>query len=143
MQRALLFYDGDCPLCRRSVALVRRLDWRGCVEPVSLRDENDPRVQALPIPPDERLDQMHLQPAGGGKIRSGFAAVRWLGWRLPPLWLLAPLLYLPGMGTLGPRLYRWVARNRFRLVPCRDGVCTIQKPGGNAETVPRRPPAGV
>ena len=39
---------------------------------------------------------------------------------------IAPLYYIPGIPWLGDRLYKWVARNRFRLVPCHDGVCTIQ-----------------
>jgi hypothetical protein len=29
------------------------------------------------------------------------------------------------MTRLGQRLYLWVARHRFHLVPCHDGVCTI------------------
>ena len=35
------------------------------------------------------------------------------------------LLYIPGVPGLGQRLYLWVARNRFRLVPCHGGVCTL------------------
>ena len=54
---------------------------------------------------------------------------RWGGRRLPLLWLSAPLLYLPGVPWLGQCIYLWVARNRFNLVPCRDGVCDIQKKG--------------
>jgi hypothetical protein len=29
------------------------------------------------------------------------------------------------MPGLGQRVYLWVARNRFHLVPCHDGVCSI------------------
>lgn len=69
---------------------------------------------------------MHVLTPDGTRLLSGFAALRWLAWRLPLLWPLAPFLYLPGMATLGQRLYLWVARNRLRLVPCHGGVCTVQ-----------------
>ena len=53
--------------------------------------------------------------------------IRWMAWRIPVLWWLAPLLYLPGVPWLGRKLYRWVAKNRYDLVPCKDGVCALPK----------------
>jgi hypothetical protein len=50
-----------------------------------------------------------------------------MAWRLPLLWILAPFLYVPGVPTLGQAAYLWVARNRFRLVPCHGGVCTLKR----------------
>ena len=37
----------------------------------------------------------------------------------------SPLLYLPGVPQIGQKIYLWVAKNRFRLVPCHGGVCTV------------------
>jgi predicted DCC family thiol-disulfide oxidoreductase YuxK len=48
-----------------------------------------------------------------------------MAWRLPLLWAVAPLLYLPGVPWLGQKVYLWVARNRFNLVPCHDGGCAV------------------
>jgi predicted DCC family thiol-disulfide oxidoreductase YuxK len=62
-----------------------------------------------------------------GRLYGGYAALRWLAWRLPLLLPIAPLLYLPGITQLGDRLYRWVARNRFKLVPCQHGACQIKR----------------
>jgi hypothetical protein len=76
------------------------------------------------------LDEMHLLPRGSRRYYHGFTAFRWMAWRLPLCWCLAPLLYLPGMASLGQRVYRWVARNRFRLVPCHGGIC---KMGDNSQ----------
>jgi hypothetical protein len=49
------------------------------------------------------------------------------------LWVLAPLLYVPGVPALGQKLYLWIARHRFRLVPCHGGVCTIQRKERSAQ----------
>jgi predicted DCC family thiol-disulfide oxidoreductase YuxK len=89
---------------------------------------------------------MHVLSADGRRVYHGFAALRWLAWRLPLLWPVAPLLYVPGVAGLGQRLYLWVARNRFRLVPCHGGVCTVGPPtmkaagprGGEAGPGPSR-----
>jgi predicted DCC family thiol-disulfide oxidoreductase YuxK len=68
---------------------------------------------------------MHLVTPDRKTVYRGFAAFRWMAWRMPLTWLVAPFLYLPGMNWLGSRAYLWVARNRFKLVPCKDGVCSL------------------
>jgi len=32
---------------------------------------------------------------------------------------------------LGNRVYRWIAKNRYSLVPCHDGVCQVPLKPGN------------
>jgi predicted DCC family thiol-disulfide oxidoreductase YuxK len=123
--RAVLLYDGHCAFCRKSVDLVRRLDWLGVVRFADVRDPAALPATDAPLDPERLLAEMHLVPPGGGRVYHGFGALRWLAWRLPLLWPLAPFLYLPGVPALGQRLYLWVARNRFRLVPCHGGVCTL------------------
>jgi predicted DCC family thiol-disulfide oxidoreductase YuxK len=131
-QYALLLYDGDCALCRKGVARLRTLDWLGVLRYADARDPSRVPVIDPPLVPARLLEEMHLLPAKGGRVYHGFAAFRWLAWRLPLLWPLAPFLYLPGVPALGQRLYLWVARNRFRLVPCHGGVCTLPRnPGRN------------
>jgi predicted DCC family thiol-disulfide oxidoreductase YuxK len=124
-QRAVVLYDGRCPLCQRSVRLLKRIDWLGRL------DFRDARVEAN-VPPtdpplafDRLMEEMHLLTPDGRHVYHGFGAFRWMAWRLPPLWPVAPLLYLPGVPTLGRKAYLWVARNRFKLVPCDDGRCRL------------------
>jgi predicted DCC family thiol-disulfide oxidoreductase YuxK len=50
-----------------------------------------------------------------GKYYAGAAALRHLTGRLPALWLLSPLMHIPGSLPLWQRLYAWVARRRYRL----------------------------
>ncbi len=123
--RAQVLYDGRCPLCLKSIALLRRLDWLRVLVYVDVRDPDQLAACDLPIEPSRLLEEMHLITPGARQVLHGFRAFRWMAWRLPALWLIAPLLYLPGVPTFGQRVYLWVARNRFRLVPCHGGVCTL------------------
>jgi predicted DCC family thiol-disulfide oxidoreductase YuxK len=45
MQRMLtVWFDGGCPLCRREIALMRRLDRRGRIDFVDVADDAAPRT---------------------------------------------------------------------------------------------------
>jgi predicted DCC family thiol-disulfide oxidoreductase YuxK len=125
--RGQVLYDGQCPLCLRSVALLKRLDWLGQLRYIDARDRQQWPASDTPLDPERLLQEMHVLTPDGRHVYHGFAALRWIAWRLPLLWPLAPLLYIPGVPRLGQRLYLWVARNRFRLVPCHGGVCTLPR----------------
>jgi predicted DCC family thiol-disulfide oxidoreductase YuxK len=121
----IVLYDGDCPLCQRSVAVVKKLDWLGRLAYGNAREDRNLPPSAVPLDPQRLLEEMHLVTPDRRHAYAGFRAFRWIAWRLPATWLLAPFLYLPGVPWLGNRIYRWIAKNRFGLVPCRDGVCHI------------------
>ena len=121
--RARVLYDGQCAFCRKSVELLRRLDWLHQLSYLDARDRAGLPAGA-PLGAARLLEEMHVLTPDR-QVYHGFGALRWLAWRLPLLWPVAPLLYLPGVPALGQRLYLWVARNRFRLVPCHGGVCAV------------------
>jgi len=123
--KAIVLYDGDCPLCRRSVAILRRLDWLHRLTYQDARDKEHLPASEMPLDPERLLQEMHVLTPKRRRAYAGFAAFRWLAARLPLLWLIVPLLYLPGVPWLGRRLYRWVARNRFKLAPCGEGQCAV------------------
>jgi predicted DCC family thiol-disulfide oxidoreductase YuxK len=123
--RAVVRYDRQCARCRKSVSLRKGLDWLGALTYADVRRPDPALVGRLPVPRDRLLEEMHLLTAGGREVYHGFRAFRWMAWRLPLLWPLVPLLYLPGAAAVGQRAYLWVARNRFRLVPCHGGVCKL------------------
>jgi predicted DCC family thiol-disulfide oxidoreductase YuxK len=133
--RAAVLFDGDCIFCRRSVALLKRLDWCGRLAYVDIRDPGNTLLEAPLLKQAPLVEEMHVLTADGTGLYHGFGAVRWLAWRLPALWLVAPFLYIPGVPTLGQRLYLWIARNRFRIVPCHGGVCTIQRRDASTKDV--------
>ena len=129
-----LLFDGDCAFCQFSVRILRRLDWFHRLNYVSARDADSPVVRDVPVAKERLLEEMHVWPSAGSTTYHGFGAFRWMAWRLPAFWLLAPFLYLPLVPWLGQKVYMWVARNRFKLVPCRDGVCDIQRGNANSAT---------
>jgi predicted DCC family thiol-disulfide oxidoreductase YuxK len=124
---AVLLYDGQCPLCRKCVAVLKKLDWARQVRYQDARSKEPLPATNPPLDPARLLEEMHLVTADRRKVYHGFGAFRWLAWRMPLLWLVAPFLYIPGVPWIGHRAYLWVARNRFGLVPCKDGACELPK----------------
>ena len=123
--KGVVLFDGDCPFCRKSVSILRRLDWFGRLHMQDARDEPRLPPAAVAIPRKTRLDEMHLLTPDRRHTPAGFRAFRWMAWRLPLTLPVAPLLYLPGVPWVGNRVYRWVARNRMNLIPCHDGACAV------------------
>jgi len=112
----LLYYDARCSFCVSLARWLGRLDRHHTLEFRSTLDI--PARQA-------GLTQAHLDQAlwlvtPTGPSCSGFHAFRKLATRLPPLWPIAPLLWLPGMVFWGTRLYRWVADHRTTVSGCRQ-----------------------
>jgi predicted DCC family thiol-disulfide oxidoreductase YuxK len=138
-----IFTDGGCPFCQWARARVEPFDTN---ERLKFLDYNDPAVAAQTPFSREELDrEMHVR-APDGMWHAGFAA--WVA-VLRALPLLSWLGALLGSGLFrksGPRLYRWVARNRYRLPgsppPCRADACRVQPatPTTGAERRPGRSP---
>src|SRR5262245_52782456 len=125
--KARVLYDGQCAFCCKSVELLKRLDWLKKLDYVNVRDENQAFLKAQPVAGAPLLEQMHVLPRDGGRLHGGYSAIRWLAWRLPLTWIIAPLLYLPGMTWLGQKIHLWIARNRFKIIPCEHGVCSLPR----------------
>ena len=60
---------------------------------------------------------------------------RKLGRVLPALWPMLWLMYVPGVPAIGSRIYQAIARNRYRLVKCDDGVCSLHLRALSRETI--------
>jgi predicted DCC family thiol-disulfide oxidoreductase YuxK len=122
--RDTVLSDGACRVCRSQIALLRRLDLTGRLAFTSLHDPSVAR-DFPEIPPADLLEQMYVVDRSG-LARGGAEAVRYLSRRLPLLWPLALPLHVPGSLPLWRSLYRFVARNRFRIAGrCDDGTCKI------------------
>ncbi|MFN3912760.1 thiol-disulfide oxidoreductase DCC family protein [Hyphomonas sp.] len=105
-----VWFDGGCPLCRREIALFRKLDRRGAIwfEDISLSTASCPLDRA------QLLARFHAQEAGK-PIVSGAAAFAAM-WRVIPL--LRPfgeLARAPGLLWAFELLYTGFLKFRPRL----------------------------
>lgn len=124
-RHAIVLYDGDCPLCRKTTAILKRFDWLHQLRFHNCRDSAGIPANTAHLEPARMIAEMHVLAPDRKSALSGFRAVRWIAGRVPLLWPLYPFLFIPGSPRIGQRIYLWIARNRFHLVPCHDGVCTI------------------
>lgn len=119
--RLVVLFDGSCGLCRRSVTALRMLDWLHRIELANLHDASE-RKHWAPDTPLHALERaMHVR-LPNGTFATGFHGFRALAVHLPALWILLPVLHLPGIGTPGEWVYRNIAARRLR---CSDGVCRL------------------
>ena len=93
MARVEVWFDGGCPLCRREIAFMRRLDRAGRIHFIDLVESG-----ACPLAPEIMLARFHARE--DGVMLSGAAAFAAM-WRAIPL--LRPLglaARLPGVAAL-------------------------------------------
>jgi len=108
-----LVYDGACRMCSKIVKTIDRWDGADLIEAVPFQA---PGVQArFPwIPAGAYRDAVQFVGPGGATSQ-GAAAVEQLLNTLPRGRLLSWLFLVPGARGVAERIYRWVARNRYRL----------------------------
>lgn len=111
--KPVVLYDGECGLCTRAVARLRRLDSGGRLEFVPLQAQKV-KTSFPALKPDSLREEIHVvQP--DGRVVAGAEAYRFFCNELPALRAFAPLWHLPGFPALAQAVYRWVACHRHRL----------------------------
>jgi len=115
--RVTVWYDSECSLCIREIALMRRLDKRSAIDFVAVQSG-----ASCPIDPATLLERFHARERGGPLVSgaAAFAAMwranpslRPLGLiaRLPPVLWVLELLY---RGFL--KIRPWLQRRAKRLL---------------------------
>ncbi len=128
--KTVVLYDGHCVLCRQSIRLLRWTDWLRRIEPLDAQNQPQVRERYPDLTHEELMGAIHAITADE-RVLVGFFAMRYLARFVPLMWPMLPLLYLPGMNWLGPRLYRWVARRRYAINrlfgghTCENDVCQM------------------
>ncbi|WP_179298864.1 thiol-disulfide oxidoreductase DCC family protein [Evansella halocellulosilytica] len=120
-----IYYDGTCPLCRKTRKKMMKLDWLAKIEWI---DGFSKEHVELPAEVDRyKLNEaMHLV-TNQGHVYIGFSAVRRMLWLLPAAWAFVWILYLPLAKKIGDKVYHWIAARRYKIGngQCGGGSCNL------------------
>jgi predicted DCC family thiol-disulfide oxidoreductase YuxK len=111
-----MIYDGNCGFCVRSMAWLLAFD---ALRQIRIRNfRSDPSA----VVSDGQLEKALYLVLLDGRALPGFEAYRHVVLRVPGLWWLVPLFYVPVLSRLvGRPAYGWIAANRSRLGYLRMG----------------------
>ena len=111
---------------------MRALDWLKRIDFLDLHEAGVSSEYHPDLSRERLMSEIHVLDADG-RLYAGFAGTRRMLKEVPlgfPLWLL---LQLPGTDAIGRRIYRFIARRRYRinrlfgneLPDCADGSCQM------------------
>lgn len=126
--RYALLYDQDCSLCTFQMRVLTWLDWRNALRLLPLSDPEVARI-APQLSAEQLREAIHCVTPHG-RVYRGARAVRFVGARLPLLWPLALVLWLPGVIFVAEWVYQCVSRNRYvlsRLFGCKDACAVMPR----------------
>jgi predicted DCC family thiol-disulfide oxidoreductase YuxK len=116
-----ILFDGGCPMCRRTVRRLHRLDWLRRLTFADGTDAERRRRYAPGLTEAEIMREMYVvEPSGRF---AGYEGILRIARVVPVMWPLLIVGNLPGIRQLGHAIYRHVASNRTRQGRCTDEFC--------------------
>lgn len=119
-----VYYDGKCNLCRRSIWLLRTLNFNQSVIFTSLW--NAPETIEKYDLDTERL-KVWMGGIYNDKVYFGYDLYLLIARKNPLYYLLLPILYLGKWTRVGYFIYSIIAKNRYKVF----GQCAIEPPEKN------------
>ncbi len=108
-----LVYDGMCRMCTRLSNVLKKWDGRRQIEVVPSQETGV--MARFPWIPARAYAEAIQLVGPGGETWQGAAAIEQLLNVLPRGRWIAWIFRIPFVRALADRVYRWVARNRYRL----------------------------
>lgn len=134
MTELIVWHDGNCPLCRREIALMRSLDRKGAILFVDATEAGD---DACPIDRADLLARFHASE--DGRLLSGAAA-------FAAMWRAIPLLRPLGLAARAPWILRGLEplyRGFLRVRPhLQSMVARLELPSRGGPSLGRDPATG-
>ncbi|TWT46928.1 DCC1-like thiol-disulfide oxidoreductase family protein [Botrimarina hoheduenensis] len=131
-----VLYDGNCGLCRRTMAVLGVCDWLEQLKPINALDRAAVEAEGLEFLEDADLvTDMHAawpDETTEWGVERGYAAYQAIAWRVPLLWPTLLVVYLPPVAAIGRAVYRRVADSRACRLPSTP-------PGGAARPLRSNP----
>lgn len=117
-----LYYDGNCGICRAQMSRLRVRDRAGCLafSDIAVPDFS---LQEVGVSMEALDTEIHARTADG-RLLVGIDSLAAIYTALGYGWLVAPLRWRV-LRPLFAAMYRSLARNRYRLSACADGVCNM------------------
>jgi predicted DCC family thiol-disulfide oxidoreductase YuxK len=113
VRKAVLIYDGDCPVCAETVRWIRENERKDSFEMLPCQS-GEVRKRFPLIEPAACMRAMQLI-LPDGKILSGEKALPEILKRLKRYSPAAALFSLPGSEAISRSFYRWFADNRYHI----------------------------
>ena len=120
--RLPVLFDGGCPLCRRSVRIVRALDWNDRLQFVDATNAEARAFFAPSLTEAQVMVEMYVVDERQ-RLHGGFEGWLQIARVVPLMWIFGLLGRLPGLRQLGHAVYKVIAANRVRRGRCTDEVC--------------------
>ena len=125
-----VFFDGDCPLCVREIAMLRKLDRKARIRFTDIASPSFDSASEREIGKSyaELMDRIHgriLAGEGSGQFVEGVEVFRRL-YSAVGLGPLVALTRIPGVSHVLDWAYRLFAKNRLGWTGrCENGVCEL------------------
>jgi len=113
IERAVLIYDGKCPVCAATVKWIRENEISDSFEMISCQSDQR-RSQHPEVNRADCMQAMHLV-LPDGTVLIGERALPDILARVKVYRFAAPLLKLPGTAIISRVAYRWFAERRYRI----------------------------
>ncbi|WP_222599153.1 thiol-disulfide oxidoreductase DCC family protein, partial [Aquibacillus kalidii] len=127
MGKPVILYDQYCYLCQQTKRIITALDWLNRLKWESLQKYSKDHT----VTEQEKKmmeGEIHIKRENKEDLK-GFYAVRFILLRCPLTTIIGALSYVPKAEIIGVPIYRWIARNRYRLFKdkCENGSCQIPR----------------
>lgn len=119
-------------MCRRSVRILRALDWNHRLQFVDATNAEARAFFAPSLTEAQVMIEMYVVDERQ-RLHGGFEGWLQIARVVPLLWVPGLLGRLPGIRQLGHAVYRVIAANRVRRGRCTDDVCAPTLTPGNSK----------
>lgn len=111
--KAVLVFDGNCPVCKGAVKWIEENQWKGSFEMLPCQSKE--AKERFPFMEETVCMQAMQLILPDGRVLSGEKALPEVLRRLKRFSPAADLFKLPGSGILSRSFYRWFADNRYHI----------------------------
>jgi len=129
--KAILFYDGDCGLCSRSVRFLIQRDKQALLFYAPIQGETAERLLDAELRKSVAT-AVYRSPTGREHLRSDAVLHALIDMRSSWRFLARPALWIPRSWRDG--IYNWVADRRHRFFP--KNSCALPTPEENRQILP-------